>query len=59
MCKPSPKPPHRLNEQVKRNTKRFPKDFLFQMTAAEKTEVVAICDHLARLKFSPTLPYAF
>jgi hypothetical protein len=25
----------------------------------EKTEVVAKCDHLAKLKFSPTHPYAF
>lgn len=29
------------------------------MTTAEKTEVVANCDHLAKLKFSPQLPYAF
>ena len=49
----------RLNEQVKRNIKRFPEDFLFQLTQAEKDEVVAICDHLKGLKFSPTLPYAF
>jgi hypothetical protein len=27
--------------------------------AREKTEVVTNCDHLARLKFSPHLPYAF
>src|SRR5262245_50540335 len=49
----------RLNEQVKRNLDRFPGDFLFQLTAAEKSEVVANCDHLSRLKFSPVLPYAF
>jgi hypothetical protein len=49
----------RLNEQVKRNVARFPGDFMFQMTAAEKAEVVANCDHLAPLKFSPTLPYVF
>lgn len=49
----------RLNEQVKRNRDRFPDDFMFQLTENEKTEVVAICDHLKRLKFSPTLPYAF
>ncbi|MFQ5714855.1 MAG: ORF6N domain-containing protein [Candidatus Scalinduaceae bacterium] len=47
----------RLNEQVKRN--RFPEDFMFQLTANEKAEVVANCDHLKRLKFSPNLPYAF
>lgn len=49
----------RLNEQVKRNASRFPADFMFQLTELEKAEVVANCDHLARLKFSPHLPYAF
>lgn len=49
----------RLNEQVKRNAARFPQDFLFTLTADEKAEVVAICDHLQNLKFSPTLPNAF
>jgi len=49
----------RLNEQVKRNQGRFPEDFMFQLTEAEKVEVVANCDHLRRLKFSPTRPYAF
>ena len=49
----------RLNEQVKRNLSRFPGDFMFQLTAEEKAEVVANCDHLAKLKFSPTLPYVF
>lgn len=29
----------RLNEQVKRNRERFPSDYLFQNTAAEKAEV--------------------
>ncbi len=49
----------RLNEQVKRNRSRFPEDFMFQLTKKEKAEVVAICDHLAKLKFSPVLPNAF
>ena len=49
----------RLNEQVKRNRGRFPEDFMFQLTKKEKAEVVAICDHLAKLKFSPVLPNAF
>ena len=52
-------PTKRLNEQVKRNRERFPPDFLFQLTAAEKAEVVANCDHLQKLKFSKVLPYAF
>jgi hypothetical protein len=49
----------RLNEQVRRNRNRFPDDFVFQMTAAEKGEVVAKCDHLAKIKFSKSLPFAF
>jgi hypothetical protein len=49
----------RLNEQVKRNNKRFPEDFMFQLTGKEKEEVVAICDHLKTLKYSPNLPYVF
>jgi hypothetical protein len=52
-------PTKRLNEQVKRNAQRFPPDFLFPLTATEKAEVVANCDHLATLKFSKTLPFAF
>ena len=49
----------RLNEQVKRNAPRFPEDFVFQLTKGEKQEVVAVCDHLAKLKYSANLPYAF
>jgi hypothetical protein len=36
----------RLNEQVKRNRKRFPEDFMFQLNKKEKSEVVANCDYL-------------
>jgi hypothetical protein len=49
----------RLNEQVKRNRERFPEDFMFQLTKEEKAEVVANCDHLSTLKYSPALPHAF
>jgi hypothetical protein len=49
----------RLNEQVKRNRLRFPPDFMFRLTAAERSEVIAKCDHLKRLKFSSTMPSAF
>ena len=49
----------RLNEQVRRNIERFPDDFMFQLTANEKAEVVANCDHLKNLKYSKALPYAF
>jgi len=46
-------PTKRLNQQVKRNAGRFPADFVFQLSRAERDEVVANCDHLRRLRFSP------
>jgi hypothetical protein len=49
----------RLNEQVKRNVARFPREFMFQLTEVEKKEVVANCDHLQKIKYSPVQPYAF
>lgn len=49
----------RLNEQVKRNISRFPSNFMFELTKAEKAQVVANCDHLEKLKFSPVLPKVF
>ena len=52
-------PTKRLNEQVKRNAERFPPDFMFTLTPQEKAEVVANCDHLAKLKFAKSLPFAF
>jgi len=48
-----------LNQAVKRNAGRFPGDFMFPLTKAEKRELVTNCDHLARLKFSPAVPKAF
>ena len=49
----------RLNEQIKRNKDRFPDDFMFQLSPEEKKHVVANCDHLYKLRYSPNLPYAF
>lgn len=48
-----------LNQQVKRNQQRFPSDFMFRLTAEERASVVAAVPHLGRLRFSPSLPYAF
>lgn len=45
-----------LNQAVRRNLERFPEDFIFQLTAKEKSEVITNCDHLARLKFAKALP---
>ena len=36
-----------LNQQVKRNIARFPTNFRFQLTEAERDEVVTNCDNLA------------
>lgn len=32
---------------------------MFELSASEKAEVVANCNHLAKLKFSPSAPLAF
>ena len=52
-------PTKALNQAIKRNARRFPQDFMFQLSPAEKQEVVTNCDHLAKLKFSKMLPFAF
>jgi cell division protein FtsL len=52
-------PTKALNQAVKRNQGRFPPDFMFQLTPVEKSEVVTNCDHLAKLKFAKSLPFAF
>jgi hypothetical protein len=48
-----------LNQAVRRNPGRFPLDFVFRLTEEEKLEVVTNCDHLGKLRFSSSLPYAF
>lgn len=48
-----------LNQAVKRNSARFPQDFMFQLDGPEKAEVVTNCDHRNQLKFSKALPFAF
>jgi hypothetical protein len=52
-------PTKALNQAVKRNAERFPDDFMFRLTEGERQEVVTNCDHLVRVKFSPSLPFAF
>jgi uncharacterized protein YdcH (DUF465 family) len=49
----------RLNEQVKRNSTRFPAHFRFQLTDTEKNELVANCDRFDMLKHSSSNPYVF
>jgi hypothetical protein len=49
----------RLNEQVRRNRKRFPSDFMFQLSRREMGELVANCDRFQKLKYSSALSHAF
>ena len=48
-----------LNQQVKRNIKRFPEDFMFQINQEEKDDIISSFKHLNSLKFSTSLPYVF
>jgi len=52
-------PTKRLNEQVRRNIERFPKDFMFQLTKDEKNWLIENNSHLNKIKYSANLPYAF
>lgn len=55
-------PTRRLNEQVKRNRKRFPADFMFQLTLAEANAVPSLRSQNAILKRGQHIkykPYAF
>jgi ORF6N domain-containing protein len=49
----------RLNEQVKRKIERFPSDFMFRLTVAEKQAVISKYPDLQNLKFSHYLPFVF
>lgn len=49
----------RINEQVRRNSERFPERFRFQLSDNETLELVANCDRLEKLKHSSVNPYAF
>ena len=49
----------RLNEQVKRNARRFPEAFRFQLNQRETDELIANCDRFKTLKHRPFCPYAF
>lgn len=48
-----------FNQAVKRNQNRFPANFRFQLTREELEEVITNCDNPDRLRYSPTLPFAF
>lgn len=48
-----------MNEQVKRNSERFPEKFRFQLDDQEKTELVANCDRFKTLRHSSVNPFVF
>lgn len=48
-----------LNQAVRRNIKRFPSDFMFQLTKVEKDQLVTNCDRFKPLKHSTSMPHAF
>jgi hypothetical protein len=49
-----------LKQAVRRNTDRFPDDFMFQLTKEEWQELITNCDNLPETaKFSPSTSYAF
>jgi len=50
-----------LNRAVRRNSSRFPEDFMFQLTKEEFAEMVTNYDHLNQQtqKFRSNMPYAF
>lgn len=51
--------PRRLREQVNRNLKRFPEDFMFQLTAQEAQFVVSQNATPGMRHFGGHFPYAF
>jgi len=48
-----------FNQAVKRNSARFPQDFMFQLNDVEKNELVTNCDRFKTLKHSTSNPYVF
>jgi hypothetical protein len=48
-----------LKQAVRRNSKRFPEDFMFVLNTSEWNELITNCDNLGPGKFSPSRPFAF
>ncbi len=48
-----------LKQQVKRNSNRFPPDFMFELDDDEKEQLVTNCDRLRKLKHSSVNPMVF
>ncbi len=52
-------PTKRLKEQVKRNSSRFPDDFMFSLNRQERVELIAQAPRLATLRHTKVLPMVF
>ena len=53
-------PTKALKQAVKRNLKRFPPDFMFELTKSEWKELVTNCDHIPEdMKHNYIPPFAF
>jgi len=48
-----------LNQQVSRNSRRFPQEFMFVLSKVERDELVAICNRFKTMKHSSVMPHAF
>ncbi len=48
-----------LNQAVKRNSEKFPDDFMFELLDFEKNELVTNCDRFKTLKYSVSNPKVF
>ncbi|MGZ3883504.1 MAG: ORF6N domain-containing protein [Bacteroidia bacterium] len=49
----------KLKQQVKRNSDRFPDDFMFELTIEEKEQMILLAPRLANLKYSYINPMVF
>ena len=49
-----------LKQSIRRNSYRFPNDFMFELTKNEWNKVITNCDNLPEnIKYSPKPPFAF
>ncbi|HET6989918.1 MAG TPA: ORF6N domain-containing protein [Bacteroidia bacterium] len=49
----------KLKQQVKRNIRRFPPDFMFELSGEEKEMLISIAPRLSHLKYSYISPMVF
>src|SRR4030095_1715296 len=48
-----------LNRAIARHAERFPEDFVFRLTGAEKADLIASQPRFQPIKFASALPHAF